>query len=49
MEAKVEIIEIMIRNGYHLMDRTAEELASIFTVEELMDMAKKFAEWRAEK
>ena len=49
MEAKVEIIEIMIRNGYHLMDRTAEELANIFTLEELEDMAKRYIAWKPGK
>lgn len=49
MKAKIAIIERMVGNGYQLMNRTAEELASIFTTEELMNMEKQFDEWRAEK
>ena len=49
MEAKIEIIVRMVGNGYQLMNRTAEELASLFSAEELLNMEKKFAEWRAEK
>ena len=49
MEAKIAIIQRMASNGYHLMGRTAEELASIFTAEELANMERKFNEWRAEK
>ena len=46
MEKKLEIIQRMINNGYHLMNRTAEELASIFTAEELEHMEQRFNERR---
>ena len=49
MEKKLEIIQRMINNGYHLMNRTAEELASIFTAEELEHMEQRFNERRASK
>ena len=49
MGAKIAIIERMANNGYQLMGRTAEELASIFTAEELANMEEKFNEWRAGK
>lgn len=49
MEAKIAIIERMVGNGYQLMNRTAEDLANIFTVEELANMEKRYNEWRAEK
>ena len=44
MEKKLEIIQRMINNGYHLMNRTVEELASIFTAEELEHMEQRFNE-----
>ena len=49
MEKKLEIIQRMINNGYHLMNRTAEELASIFTAEELEHMEQRFNERRVSK
>ena len=49
MEKKLEIIQRMINNGYHLMNRTAEELASIFTAEELEHMEQRFNERMANK
>jgi hypothetical protein len=36
----------MVQNGYHLMNRTAEELASIFTAEELEEFERKHNERR---
>jgi hypothetical protein len=41
MEKKMEIIRRMVANGYHLMNRTAEELASIFTVDELEEFERR--------
>jgi hypothetical protein len=49
MEKKLEIIQRMINNGYHLMNRTAEELATIFTAEELEHMEQRFNERMANK
>ena len=49
MEVKIAIIKRMVCNGYHLMNRTAEEMAAIFTVEELVNMEKQFTERRADK
>ena len=49
MEKKLEIIRRMVANGYHLMNRTAEELASIFTAEELEHMEQRFNERMANK
>lgn len=46
MEKKMEIIQRMVANGYHLMNRTAEEMASTFTVEELEAFEKRHNEWR---
>ena len=46
MEKKLEIINRMVKNGYHLMNRTAEEMASMFTVEELEAFEKRHNEWR---
>lgn len=46
MEKKLEIIRRMVANGYHLMNRTAEELASMFTVEDLEAFEQNFNEWR---
>ena len=46
-EKKLEIIRRMVEKGYHLMNRTAEEMASIFSVEDLEAMEQKFNEWRA--
>lgn len=45
-DKKLEIIYRMVRNGYHLMNRTAEELASIFTLEELEEFERKHSERR---
>ena len=45
----MEIILRMVENGYQLMNRTPEEMASIFTVEELEAMEKAFNEWRGTK
>lgn len=49
MEEKMKIIQRMVENGYHLMGRTAEEMASIFTAEELENMEKRHNEWRQTK
>lgn len=49
MEQKMEIIQRMIDNGYHLMGRTAEEMAQIFSVEDLKAIEERFNEWRANK
>ena len=49
MDKKLAIIIRMIEKGYHLMGRTAEEMASIFTVDDLEAMEQKFVEWRAGK
>lgn len=49
MEKKLEIIRRMVENGYHLMNRTAEELATIFTVDELEEFERKHNERRAKK
>ena len=46
MEEKMEIIQRMVENGYHLMNRTAEEMASMFTVEDLEAFEQNFNEWR---
>lgn len=45
----MEIILRMVENGYQLMNRTPEEMASIFTAEELEAMEKAFNEWRGTK
>lgn len=49
MEQKMKIIQRMVDNGYQLMNRTAEELARIFSVEDLEAIEKRFNEWRANK
>jgi hypothetical protein len=49
MEKKLEIIRRMVQNGYHLMNRTAEEMASTFTVEDLEAFEQNFNEWRAKQ
>lgn len=49
MDKKLAIIFRMVENGYHLMDRTAEEMASIFTVDELEAFEQNFNERRAGK
>ena len=49
MEIKLAIVRRMVENGYHLMNRTEEELASLFTVEELERMEQRFNDWRAAK
>ena len=49
MEKKLEIIRRMVENGYHLMNRTAEELATLFTVDELEEFERKHNERRAKK
>lgn len=46
MEKKLEIINRMVENGYHLMNRTAEEMASMFTVDDLEAFEQNFNEWR---
>jgi hypothetical protein len=43
---KMEIIAEMVKSGYHLMNRTAEEMAEIFTEAELLEMLKAFTEWK---
>ncbi len=47
MEKKLEIIRRMVQNGYNLMGRTAEEMASIFSADDLKAIEKRFNEWRA--
>ena len=47
MEKKLEIIHRMIANGYHMMYGTVEEMAEIFTVEDLEAFEKRFNAWRA--
>jgi len=42
MNEKMDILMMMVENGYHLMNRTMEEMAEIFTVDELYAMARKF-------
>lgn len=49
MEVKLAIINRMVGNGYQLMNRTPEEMATIFTVEELANMELQYNEWRSEK
>ena len=49
MKEKLEIIRRMVENGYHLMNRTAEEMASTFTVEDLGAVEQNFNEWRAKQ
>lgn len=39
---KLDILMYMIENGYHLMNRTMEEMCEDFTVEELQDMMNAF-------
>ena len=46
MKEKMEIIQRMVENGYHLMNRTAEEMASTFTVEDLKAFEKRHNELR---
>ena len=48
-EKKLEIIRRMVEKGYHLMNRTEEEMASIFSVEDLEAMEQRFNERRAAK
>lgn len=44
MMEKLEIISYMVENGYHLMNRTMEEMADLFTVDELWQFAQAFIE-----
>ena len=44
MMEKLEIISYMVENGYHLMNRTMEEMADLFTVDELWNFAQAFIE-----
>lgn len=39
---KYDILMYMVENGYHLMNRTMDEMAEIFTVEELEEMCNRF-------
>lgn len=43
-EQKMEILRGMVENGYHLMGWTMEEMCEVFTLEDLQNFAKKFAE-----
>ncbi len=42
MMEKLEIIAYMVENGYHLMNRTMEEMAEMFSVEDLWKFAQAF-------
>lgn len=39
---KMEIVNDMVNNGYHLMNRTEEEMCEMFSLETLMSFRKSF-------
>ena len=46
MERKLEIINRMVSNGYHLMGRTPDDFAAIFTETELEGFENQYMSWR---
>ena len=40
----IEIVNLMVENGYHLMNRTAEEMANLFDTETLLEFLNRFLE-----
>jgi hypothetical protein len=42
LSKKLDILMYMVENGYHLMNRTMDEMCEIFTVDELQDMMNAF-------
>lgn len=44
-EEKLAIVNEMVELGYHLMNRTAEEMANLFTLEQLQNSLKTFKKW----
>ena len=42
----IEIVHELVRNGYHLMNRTAEQMAADFTNEQLRVFLERFTERR---
>lgn len=46
MEKKVAIINRMVENGYHLCGRTAEEMASMMSLEDWENAEKRFMAWK---
>lgn len=41
-DEKMDILQYMVENGYHLMNRTMEEMADLFTVEDLRNFCSAF-------
>ena len=44
--SNIEIVHELVRNGYHLMGRTAEQMAADFTNEQLRAFLERFTERR---
>lgn len=42
MDEKMDILQYMVENGYHLMNRTMDEMAEMFTVEDLRRFCANF-------
>jgi hypothetical protein len=42
MDEKMDILQYMVENGYHLMNRTMDEMAEMFTVEDLRKFCANF-------
>lgn len=42
LSKKLDILMYMVENGYHLMNRTMDEMCEIFTVDELQNMMNAF-------
>jgi hypothetical protein len=42
MNEKMDILQYMVENGYKLMNRTMEEMAETFTVEDLRNFCSAF-------
>lgn len=42
----IEIVNLMVENGYCLMNRTAEEMANLFDNETLQKFLDNFLSWK---
>ena len=49
MERRIEIVNRMVANGYHLMNRTAEEMAEMFDEETLLEFERSFNQYKENK
>lgn len=46
MNEKIEVINEMVKLGYNLMNRTAEEMAKMFSLEDLKNFLENFKNWK---